>query len=135
MQTQITCGFCQSVHASGCNDFTSISVSFPKKLQRNDVYDLYSMLWEQVAEEEQSGFPCTVCSFDGKSQMKNVYKTLPKILVVNILRFEQIGTRMNYRKITNEVIFPTSTIDMSIWTGEACTNLRYICYNMIIRHK
>ena len=110
-----TCGKCNSVSIMFDN-FWDLALSFEKIPSESQ--DLYEMLERFLAEETLEELVyCRKCDTQTKSKKKFVLWRLPKVLVIQIKRFEIVRTRQS--KINKSIVFPVKDLDLSKFTKES----------------
>jgi len=110
-----TCGTCQSVSIMFDN-FWDLALSFEKI--PSDSQHLYDMIEKFLSEETLDSLVyCRKCDTITKSKKKFVLWRLPKVLVIQIKRFEYVRTRQS--KINKSIVFPVQDLDLSKFTKES----------------
>jgi len=115
LMSKITCTHCNN-ESLAFDNFWDLALSFTKSSSNKT--HLSEMLAQFLKEEAlEDLFHCENCKVRRKSKKRFVIWRLPKVLVVQLKRFEYTQYRRD--KINKTVTFPVSNFDLSKFTQES----------------
>jgi ubiquitin C-terminal hydrolase len=102
--------------------FVTLPIAIPvNRLESNELmkdFTIYDCMDKFVSNEQldnDNQYTCELCGLKNKGHIKSELWQLPKILVIHIKRFINMG--LSIQKLTNNVIYPFKDLDLSKYIG------------------
>jgi len=131
LMSKITCTHCNN-ESLAFDNFWDLALSFTKtSSSKTHLSDMLAQFLKEEALEDL--FHCEKCKVRRKSKKRFVIWKLPKVLVVQLKRFEYTQHRRD--KINKTVTFPVSNFDLSKFTQEStddsARDCKYTLFGMV----
>jgi len=124
--TKTKCEYCSDVR-NIFDPINMLQLSIPSGKEEYTLNECFDFFLKQERLEKDEAINCEFCGFKSKAYKNYLIWKTPKVLIIQLKRFEKLKNR----KLTNNIIYPLYDLDLSNYMDPDSPHRNESTYNLI----